>query len=502
MPGQLLSLCNAGTNTIKSTSTTNGCSHTYLVEITANTTAPGAEASIAGDPILSCTHNTVQLQATSPSSPVTYKWSGPGGFTSDQQNPVATQPGNYTVTVTNSTTGCTSSAITSVNQDGNIPIVSINTGTLTCSQPSIVLQTTITPAGSTVVWTGPSGFTSTDISPAVALPGVYTVEVKAPNGCTTTSNSTVGQNIAPPNITLPATIDPIDCAHPCITVQPTSTTPGVTIAPIQACTEGVYFFKVTDPNNGCSDSSSFTVHKLPDLVAMLNGLTPDCNNVATFTIDIVSGTPPYTYTWNTGATTASVTVQAPVTLGATVTDNGGCEFKVGPLTIDPLPPLVVTNAVVDESNAGAHDGSITLTVGGGAAPYTFKWNTGQTTQNLTGLPGDTYGVTITDAHGCTVVQAFVVHTSVGTAEAATFKYLEVVPNPSEGPVNLRITMLKSAPVSVSVFDATGRLVFEKPEFTATESVVPIDMSGQAQGLYMVSVKVNNQLYTRRLAIVR
>ena len=48
---------------------------------------------------------------------------------------------------------------------------------------------------------------------------------------------------------------------------------------------------------------------------------------------------------------------------------------------------------------GASDGVINLTMLG-TAPFTIIWDDGATTQNLTGLAAGTYGVTVTDATGC------------------------------------------------------------------------------------------------------
>ncbi len=49
---------------------------------------------------------------------------------------------------------------------------------------------------------------------------------------------------------------------------------------------------------------------------------------------------------------------------------------------------------------GGANGSITLTVGGGTAPYTFLWSNGATTQNLNMLPTGCYNVIVIDAVGC------------------------------------------------------------------------------------------------------
>jgi hypothetical protein len=62
---------------------------------------------------------------------------------------------------------------------------------------------------------------------------------------------------------------------------------------------------------------------------------------------------------------------------------------------------------------GGANGTITLTVTGGATPYTYSWSNGSTDKDLTGLSADTYTVTVTDANGCAV------SVSVAVAELAT-----------------------------------------------------------------------------------
>src|SRR5690606_7628005 len=50
------------------------------------------------------------------------------------------------------------------------------------------------------------------------------------------------------------------------------------------------------------------------------------------------------------------------------------------------------------------DGSVNLTVSGGATPYSYLWSSGQTTANISGLVAGTYSVTVTDANNCSVTE--------------------------------------------------------------------------------------------------
>ncbi|MFK8006772.1 MAG: HYR domain-containing protein [Saprospiraceae bacterium] len=70
--------------------------------------------------------------------------------------------------------------------------------------------------------------------------------------------------------------------------------------------------------------------------------------------------------------------------------------------------LSLTASHVDPECAGTEDGTMTVTVSGGVAPYTYAWSTGTTNTNV-GAATDTeswlhaggYSVTVTDANGCT-----------------------------------------------------------------------------------------------------
>ncbi|WP_158453765.1 T9SS type A sorting domain-containing protein [Pontibacter korlensis] len=55
---------------------------------------------------LYCASGSVQLTASSDKEDLNYSWTGPDGYTSNEQNPTVTVAGDYTVTVTNPETGC------------------------------------------------------------------------------------------------------------------------------------------------------------------------------------------------------------------------------------------------------------------------------------------------------------------------------------------------------------------------------------------------------------
>ncbi|GJM34831.1 MAG: hypothetical protein DHS20C18_38320 [Saprospiraceae bacterium] len=68
--------------------------------------------------------------------------------------------------------------------------------------------------------------------------------------------------------------------------------------------------------------------------------------------------------------------------------------------------LLATGTLTAPACPGGCNGSIDLTTMGGQAPYTFKWSTGATTEDISGLCAGSYSVTVTDSNTCTESQSF------------------------------------------------------------------------------------------------
>jgi hypothetical protein len=109
------------------------------------------------------------------------------------------------------------------------------------------------------------------------------------------------------------------------------------------------------------------------------------------------------FLWSNNATTEDLSGVGAGTYSVTITDSG-CSVSLEDLVIQSPPALEAE--VFDQAPASCAanaDGSIDITVSGGAPPYTYLWNTNVVTQDLQDIPAGTYSVTINDANNCQVI---------------------------------------------------------------------------------------------------
>lgn len=122
---------------------------------------------------------------------------------------------------------------------------------------------------------------------------------------------------------------------------------------------------------------------------------------------IEDGQEPYTFTWSDNGSGMVRSQLAAGTYSVVVRDASGEEVVLQE-TISQPEKITVSGAVNAASCNGASDGSIDISVSGGAGPYKFKWNNGLETEDIGSLTSGPYTVTVTDQANCTSTASFVV----------------------------------------------------------------------------------------------
>ncbi len=164
---------------------------------------------------------------------------------------------------------------------------------------------------------------------------------------------------------------------------------------------GSYTVTVTDVNS-CTHTATIIVTTTNGPAVTLSFQTNIlCNggNNGSATINASGGTAPYTYLWSNTQSNAVATGLGAGTYTVTVTDAAGCaSTQVVTIT---EPTVIVASSSSTNANCGNNDGTASVNASGGTLPYTYLWNTGATTSQISNLSSQIYSVTITDANGCT-----------------------------------------------------------------------------------------------------
>ncbi len=178
---------------------------------------------------------------------------------------------------------------------------------------------------------------------------------------------------------------------------------------------GTYTVTAKDVN-GCTGTAVFNLVAINPCSGVTITVTgtithptaPGATN-GSITASASGGAGGFTYNINGGTFQASGTFS---NLGAgnytiSAKDANGCTgANVFTLT-DPNPcagvTITMTNAVVNNTPCQSPSGSITVTPGGGTAPYTYKLNSGsfQASNIFLNLAAGSYTITVKDANGCT-----------------------------------------------------------------------------------------------------
>ncbi len=560
------SVSTPGTYTLKVTNPVNGgngCSATANTIVARDTTSPTGLliSSLPAVPQLTCTNTSVSLTASSSLPGTNFSWTGPNSFTSAAAAISIGVPGVYTVTATNTATGCTSSLATHVIQNitppANLSTLSNPlTATLTCATNSIDLTASSDVAGANYSWSGPNSFTGNTATATVTDPGTYTVTATDPaNGCTSTANAIITQNItAPAGLkSIPAT-GQITCINPTVVLTGSATTTGVSYswtgpnnytaagAAATITVSGVYTVKATDPTNGCTSTATGIVTRNINAPSGVTASSSDVISCFTPSVFVTgtSTTSGATFSW-TGpdgftATTASAETDIPGNYTLVVTNPAnGCTTTV--------PTSVVSNTTppggVTATNSGplnCINTSVTLT-GASTTPgaiYTWVAPNNSLIQGATAsvsVPG-AYTLVVTDqGNGCastastTVAQnttgcmgssaqvrgsmpgaaaALDTNSTQSLAGAAGFVY-KAWPNPFSDQAFIEFQSPESSLVTVEIYNNLGireKILFNSTVVAHQSYKLELDKGNLSAGIHFCIIRSQGKVYTTKLILLK
>lgn len=384
----------------------NGCNRNISVNLT-EPAAPLAASGTSTAATCGASNGTIDLEVTGGTAPYTYAWSGGA---SNIQDPSNLGPGTYTVVVTDAN-NCAVNASVTVNTPSGLEAL-VATTPVDCQGGTnggvdITVNGGFSPY--TFVWSESSNNGNEDFINIGA--GSYSVTITDNDGCSVVASGIVTE---PNALSAIASASQASCGGNDGSISLLvngGTTPytytwnDATLNGTQSPTglgAGSYIVTITDAN-GCSVTASagVTVPNGPSI--SLASVDADCNGASTGGLDLTvnGGTAPYTYTWS--GSLAAVEDQPALSAGTysvTVTDANSCSAVTSSVITEPNAlSLNINNTAI--SCSGGNDGTATVSVSGGTAPYTYQWCDGQATDNASSLSVGTCAVTVTDANGCT-----------------------------------------------------------------------------------------------------
>ncbi|WCM41013.1 glycine-rich protein [Flavobacterium sp. CBA20B-1] len=351
------------------------------------------------------TNGMASVVVTGGAAPITYLWNT--GDTTPTLTGLAA--GTYTVTVTDGLSRTATETVTITEPDVLVSNAVVNN--ISCNGLNDA-TIDIAPTGGTFPYTylWSTGDTGTSLSNLT--PGTYTLTITDLNNCTATEDFVITEptvlvatNAAQTDVSMfggndgAATVAASGGTAPYTYMWSN----GATTAAITNLTAGTYTATVTDAN-GCTATEDFVITQpIPLMVQSVSQTNVSCNggSDASASIVAIGGNAPYTYQWSpSGGTAATAIGLSAGTYSVLVTDHTGNTITENFTITEPDALIATISQSTDITCNAASDGTATVSVAGGTAPYTYLWSNGMMNNMATNLNVGNYTVSITDANGC------------------------------------------------------------------------------------------------------
>ena len=178
-----------------------------------------------------------------------------------------------------------------------------------------------------------------------------------------------------------------------------------------------------------------------------------------------------------------------------LTDGNGCVYFSSYEVLES--EEIQANLEIEDPMMGATSIDLNLTVDGGTAPYTYSWNTGDTSEDLFSVSEGFYEVTIVDINGC----AALANTTVYPADFAqsnelSFAEVKVYPNPTSKPATVTWTNYEFN--TLTILNARG----QKIEQMSVSEQNTYQTATLKPGVYFINLSNQNQYTTTKKLVVK
>ena len=245
---------------------------------------------------------------------------------------------------------------------------------------------------------------------------------------------------------------------------------------------------------GCSADSSFQMVSIPafNVVESITNALCHSGNEGEITVSVTGATAPYTISWTgnginqTGLTASNLSAG---NYNLSISDANNCLYNSIYTVAEPS--AITVAAVITNATCASCNGTISLTVSGGNAPYTYEWANNTTLSQITAVPGN-YCVDISDANSCMIDSCFVISSTAGI-ETSDQPVLNVFPNPASEFVHIQLSAgLTGVSKKVSIADLSGKIIYSA-NIPGEMNLLEIPVKNWSNGTYTYRINAENSL---------
>lgn len=322
--------------------------------------------------------------------------------------------GTYTVTVTDTGTGCNKEKTYEITQPKQLVLHSAVKNDITCFGGRDGRINIITEGGTgfhNFVWS--NGQTTSEIEKLIS--GEYGYSITDEKGCNIDGTIVLNEP-EQLKITLDTIINPIcaEVGNGYISIKISNAVGDYSVLwsnevntlENHSLFAGKYKVLVSDTNN-CMASDSFTItagarFMIPN--AVIDHVK--CYGESTGSAYILPDEQ-LKYEWSTGSFGPAINKVKSGNYSVTATDRNGCKSLPESFTISQPPPLQISiDTAVVEICPGSKSGFININTKGGKDSLEYKWNNGSNTKNIANLGEGSYTVSVTDINQCLAIDSF------------------------------------------------------------------------------------------------
>lgn len=438
----------------------------------------------AGQDVSVCSGSTVNLVATG--NATSYIWNnGQSGTALAINTQGFVGVNTYTVTATNTTTGCQAQDAVQVTINA-LPQVNAGPDLIICLGDSILLNAS---GAQTYNWN--NNYTNGSyITPGAGLSNLVVSGVNS-LGCTANDSLEIQVNALPgisitPGLSVCASNLPVNLEVNTIGAVLWNT--NETTNSIAAASSGIYSVIVTDLVTGCQNQASTELQVWQNPSIDLDSIYGVCSANLPYSIDANAQGSSLTYLWSNGQSNAALNGSQQGVFTLEVTDVNGCQASAQ----TEVEILSSPNVNAGQDQVVCED-QFPITIAASGSAISIEWNTGSSAALLSVNTPGIYILTGINNNGCIAQDSVVITSDPCLALQEQEEIFNLFPNPVSD------VLYVNAPENsqnMALLSSEGKLIQEIEVSTA--KLLQIDMRMLPAGIYLLSMKTESGLHSQRI----